>query len=211
MTKKRKRPGYSLFIERMKREGRYNVFKEYYDGFIKDGRSPMKATYQACMKTGYDGPDAERKLDEEHLEKEMSAERKEAHDAEMRANELEELDINDVKRLSEYNLSESDLPEEIAWVYHSLHKCKGDRDEWFVASEEAPSPGAWSMLCWAVDNTGKFMEIVIKEELKLSSAKDDDQSMRATEHSIDVISQLLNDIGGGHDEKNVGIPFSSSG
>lgn len=211
MSEKRKRPGYALFIDRLRREGGYRKYKDFYDKYKAEGLSTIKATYQACLKAGYEGPEVERKRHEKYMLSEMKREDKEHHQAEMDANAEEERDIKDVKSLSEYNLSESDLPEEIAWVYHSLHKCKGDRDEWFVTSEEAPSPGAWSMLCWAVDNTGKFMEIVIKEELKLSAAKEDDQSMRATEHSIDVISQLLNDIGGGHDEKNVGIPFSSSG
>ena len=43
----------------------------------------------------------------------------------------------------DYTRAMFDLPEDIAWVFHNLHKCKGELDEWLIVPDHAPTPGAW--------------------------------------------------------------------
>ena len=47
------------------------------------------------------------------------------------------------------------------------------------------------MLVWAVDNTTKFMELVIREQMKINAQQEQDTGMKATEHSIEQIAQMI--------------------
>ncbi|MAK31504.1 hypothetical protein, partial [Acinetobacter sp.] len=67
-------------------------------------------------------------------------------------------------------------------------------EEWLISPEEAPSPGAWAMLVWAVGNTSKFMEQVIREQLKINSQKEVDTSMKAVDVQIEQIEEMLRGI-----------------
>lgn len=190
----KKRPGYALFIDRVRREGRYDEWKRWYDKHKEGGDSIKKATYNACLSMGYAGAKSEREKHEKFVRDESKKEHEEWHNSEIRANQLDEEEIAIVKVLGDFDISESDLPEHIAWVYHNLHKCKGEVNEWFVTPDQAPSPGAWSMLEWAVGNRTKFMDSVIREQLKLNAAKDVDEGMKAVEKSIEQIDEMLRSI-----------------
>ena len=50
------------------------------------------------------------------------------------------------------------------------------------------------MLTWAVGNTSKFMEQVIREQLKINSQKEVDTSMRAVDVQIEQIEEMLRGI-----------------
>ena len=189
-----KRPGYALFIDRIKREGRYDAWKRHYDRFKEEGQSIKKATYNACLKLGYEGSEAEHKIHDEYVIDQGYQEDREWHRKEIAANDKEEHDIAVVKVLEDYDISQSDLPEQIAWVYHNMHKCKGEPTEWFVTANQAPSPGAWSMLEWAVSNKTKFMDSVIKEQMKVNASKTEDEGMKAIEKSVDDLDEMIRAI-----------------
>jgi hypothetical protein len=96
--------------------------------------------------------------------------------------------------LADYDLNESDLPIEIAFVFHNLHKATGERHEWRVGPIEAPTPGAWNMLVWASENEGKFMELVIREQLKGKGKQNEDQGMGDTGESIMQLEEMLSGV-----------------
>jgi len=214
--KKRRKPGWALFIDRMRREDRYHLYKEKYEDFLSEGENQKQASYKACVMIGYLGPEQEREIQSEWLAAEEAREgranevikiKEEKDNADNEAksarakkyNEMkpvilqrEQLDLID--ELGEYDINESALPADIAWVFHNLHKCKGELDEWLVGPHNAPTPGAWSMLVWAVGNQTKFMELVIREEMKVNSNKDEDKTIKATNHTIEQIEEMLANI-----------------
>lgn len=201
MAKQRKRPGWALFIDRMKREQRYHLFREIYDRLLEEGDTQKNASYKACVEMGYEGPDKEREvqadwlqIQEQQLAKEEKKQEKQRLEEERAPARLQKEQLDLIDELGEYDINESDLPEDIAWVFHNLHKCKGELDEWLVVPDQAPTPGAWSMVVWAVGNQTKFMELVIREQMKINTNKDEDKTMKATNHTIDQIEEMLANI-----------------
>tara|TARA_R110002051_G_scaffold185556_3_gene255022 strand:- start:4914 stop:5567 length:654 start_codon:yes stop_codon:yes gene_type:complete len=214
--KKRKKPGWALFIDRMRREDRYHLYKEKYEDFLSQGENQKQASYKACIMIGYLGPEQEREIQSDWLAAEEARagraseiikvkEEKDSADKDAKSArakkykemkpvllQREQLDLMD--ELGEYDINESALPIDIAWVFHNLHKCKGELDEWLVGPHNAPTPGAWSMLVWAAGNQTKFMELVIREEMKVNSSKDDDKTIKATNHTIAQIEEMLANI-----------------
>tara|TARA_R110000744_G_scaffold32871_1_gene76689 strand:+ start:857 stop:1510 length:654 start_codon:yes stop_codon:yes gene_type:complete len=214
--KKRKKPGWALFIDRMRREDRYHLYKEKYEDFLSQGENQKQASYKACIMIGYLGPEQEREIQSDWLAAEEARagraseiikvkEEKDSSDKDAKSArakkykemkpvllQREQLDLMD--ELGEYDINESALPIDIAWVFHNLHKCKGELDEWLVGPHNAPTPGAWSMLVWAAGNQTKFMELVIREEMKVNSSKDDDKTIKATNHTIAQIEEMLANI-----------------
>jgi hypothetical protein len=214
--KKRKKPGWALFIDRMRREDRYHLYKEKYEDFLSQGENQKQASFKACVMIGYLGPEQEREIQSDWLAAEEARagraseiikvkEEKDSSDKDAKSArakkykemkpvllQREQLDLMD--ELGEYDINESALPIDIAWVFHNLHKCKGELDEWLVGPHNAPTPGAWSMLVWAAGNQTKFMELVIREEMKVNSSKDDDKTIKATNHTIAQIEEMLANI-----------------
>ena len=189
--KKRRRPGWALFIDRLRRDGKYKAYRKYYDANREEGQSNHSASFNACLSMGYEGPDVERKLHDEYLLKQSFLEKRELHQSELDLNADEEKQIELSRVLGEFDVSESSLPEDIAWSYHNLHKAKGEVEEWLITPEDAPSPGGWAMLVGAGDNTTKFMELVIREQMKINAQQEQDTGMKATEHSIEQIAQMI--------------------
>ena len=199
--KKRRKPGWALFIDRLRREDRYHLYKEKYEEFKNAGENQKSASYKACVAMGYEGPDKEREIQadwlqvqEQQLAKDEKKQEKQALANEMAPAVLQREQLDLLDQLGEYDIKESDLPNDIAWVFHNLHKCKGDLDEWLVVPDNAPTPGAWSMIVWAVGNQTKFMELVIREQMKINTNKDEDKTMKATEHTIQQIEEMLANI-----------------
>ena len=164
----------TLFKERSAREGRLAEYTEGYKGKMEDGMPFLKAQYETMVEMGYQGPDKERLLALKEQERQIKHSGK------------------DIEKLAkEFDLAESDLPPDIAFVFHSLHKTKGDRSRWRVSPKSAPTPGAWNMLVWAAENTSKFMELVIREQLKASGKAGEEQGMGDTGESITQLEEML--------------------
>jgi len=175
MTENKKDSPRKLFVDRMRRENRFNEYRETYRKYMKEGAMPfLKAQFQTMTDMGYEGPEHERAI--------LAGEKEQARRV---------LDQDVGKLLVEYDINESDLPIEIAFVFHNLHKSRGERHEWNVGPTEAPTPGAWNMLVWATENEGKFMELVIREQLKGKGKQTDEQGMGDTGESISQIEAML--------------------
>tara|TARA_R100000329_G_scaffold134537_1_gene114591 strand:- start:176 stop:742 length:567 start_codon:yes stop_codon:yes gene_type:complete len=176
-------------MDRLKEEGKYPEWKVWYDKYKGMGESVKAATMAACKEMGYKGADYERlRAKDEVFEKEYE-ERRHRESIEI---QREQIDV--FKQLADFDVDSSELPDDVAFVFHNLHKCKGEQEEWLISPEEAPSPGAWAMLTWAVGNTSKFMEQVIREQLKINSQKEVDTSMRAVDVQIEQIEEMLRGI-----------------
>ena len=175
MTEKKKKDSpRKLFVDRMRRENRFNEYRESYRKYMADGMPFLKAQFQTMTDMGYEGPEQERAI--------IAGEKEQAR-------RLLDQDVD--KLLVEYDINESDLPIEIAFVFHNLHKSRGERHEWGVGPAEAPTPGSWNMLVWATENEGKFMELVIREQLKGKGKQAEDQGMGDTGESISQIEAML--------------------
>ena len=164
----------TLFKQRMTREGRLAEYTEGYRGRMEDGTPFLKAQYEPMVAMGYEGPEQER----------MLALKEEERQLKMSGKDIEKL-------AKEFDLAESNLPPDIAFVFHSLHKAKGERSRWRVSPKSAPTPGAWNMLVWATENEGKFMELVIREQLKGKGKQADEQGMGDTGESIAQLEEML--------------------
>jgi hypothetical protein len=163
-----------LFVDRMRRENRFNEYREKYREYMAGGMPFLKAQYQTMLDMGYQGPEHERAI--------LAGEKEEVRRS---------LDQDVDKLLKEYDINESDLPIEIAFVFHNLHKTRGERHEWKVSPPESPTPGAWNMLVWATENEGKFMELVIREQLKGKGKQAEEQGMGDTGESITQLEEML--------------------
>jgi len=164
----------TLFKERMTREGRLAEYTETYRGMMDKGMPFLKAQYDTMLVMGYEGPEKERLLALKEHEKQIK------------------FSGRDIEKLAqEFDLAESDLPPDIAFVFHSLHKAKGDRSGWRVSPKSAPTPGAWNMLIWASENMTKFMELVIREQLRGSGKAGEEQGMGDTGESITQLEEML--------------------
>jgi len=175
MTEKKKADSpRKLFVDRMRRENRFEEYRGNYRKYM-DGDMPfLKAQFQTMLDMGYQGPEHERAI--------VAGEKEEARRV---------LDQDVDKLLVEYDINESDLPIEIAFVFHNLHKTRGERHQWGVLPPEAPTPGAWNMLVWATENEGKFMELVIREQLKGKGKQVEEQGMGDTGESIVQLESML--------------------
>ena len=175
MTEKKKKDSpRKLFVDRMRREERFNEYRDTYRKYMEEGLPFLKAQYQTMLDMGYEGPEKEREI--------VALEEEEKR-------RILEQDAS--KLLIEYDINESDLPIEIAFVFHNLHKARGDRLQWGVKPAEAPTPGAWNMIVWATENEGKFMELVIREQLKGKGKQADEQGMGDTGESITQLEEML--------------------
>ena len=175
MTEKKKKDSpRKLFVDRMRRENRFNEYREGYRAHMELGLPFLKAQFQTMLDMGYQGPEHERAI--------VAGEKAQAR-------KMFEQDGG--KMLKDYDINESDLPLEIAFVFHNLHKTRGERHEWGVAPGEAPTPGAWNMLIWATENEGKFMELVIREQLKGKGKQTEEQGMGDTGESITQLEEML--------------------
>tara|TARA_R110002020_G_scaffold418306_2_gene627567 strand:- start:2519 stop:3088 length:570 start_codon:yes stop_codon:yes gene_type:complete len=175
MTEKKKSDSpRKLFVDRMRRENRFNEYREGYRKYMADGMPFLKAQFQTMTDMGYEGPEHERAI--------LAAKKEDAR-------RLLDQDVD--KLLKEYDINDSDLPIEIAFVFHNLHKTRGERHQWGVAPPESPTPGAWNMLVWATENEGKFMELVIREQLKGKGKQGEDQGMGDTGESIMQLEAML--------------------
>ena len=180
----------SLFIERMKREGKYEEWRRRYKEAKKDvtPENWKAASDKVMEEMGFLGKLVEREIHERFLKFGMAGipEQIEAAQAQLDQNDL-------IKVLGDYDITESELPIDIAFVFHSLHKAVGDMTSWKVTPEDAPTPGAWNMLIWAVSNTTKFMDRVLGEQLK-SGRPSEDQGMRDTGESVRVLTEMLTQL-----------------
>ena len=97
----------------------------------------------------------------------------------------------------DFDFTVSDLPDDIAFVFHNLHKVTSPENpsSWKVTTDEAPTPGAWNMLTWAASNRTKFMELVIREKLK--DRKEEEAGMSDSGQSVDEIDRMLAEIQAG--------------
>jgi len=171
----------------MKREGKYGEWRRRYKEAKKDV-TPEEwkiASDKVMTDMGFMSAAVEREIHDRFLKHGMSGipEQIEAAKAQLDQNDL-------IKVLGDYDITESELPIDIAFVFHSLHKAVGDMSAWRVAPEDAPTPGAWNMLIWAVSNTTKFMDRVLGEQLK-SGRPSEDQGMRDTGESVEQLEQML--------------------
>ena len=107
-----------------------------------------------------------------------------------------------INTLGEFDINESELPVDIAFVFHNLHKAIGEQSQWKVTPGEAPSPGAWNMLIWASENQTKFFDKVLGDKLK-QGTKGEEQGMRDTGESIEQIEQMLGQLSEVSNEKDV--------
>ena len=180
----------SLFIERMKREGKYKEWRRRYKDAKKDVAPEdwKTASDKVMEEMGFLGKLVEREIHERFLKFGMAGipEQIEAAQAQLDQNDL-------IKVLGEYDITESELPIDIAFVFHNLHKAVGDMTSWKVTPEDAPTPGAWNMLIWATANQTKFFDKVLGDKLK-QGAKSEDQGMRDTGESVEQIEQMLGQL-----------------
>lgn len=193
IPKPRRRPGYCLFIDRIKREGKHPRFRELCREGLSRGEPLKTATINACKAMGYKNPAQEHALNDDFMA--FGTARLVAVKEDFELDEVdrqrENIDLRD--KLGEYDIDASDLPTEIAFVFHSLHKAKGEEQEWLITPEDAPNPGAWNMLVWAVDSKNKFFELVIREQLK-GSITTDEGGMGDTGESVAQIDKLLGEL-----------------
>lgn len=175
----------TLFIDRMKREGRYHEWRRRYSEHKKDGMDWHVAAGCTMDEMGYLGDSAERELNERFMRFGMAGipEQIVAVEAKLQQDDL-------IQVLGEYDINESDLPVDIAFVFHNLHKAVGESTDWKVKPDDAPTPGAWNMLMWASTNQTKFMDRVLGEQLK-SGRPSEEQGMRDTGESVQQIEQML--------------------
>ena len=163
-----------LFVDRMRRENRFNEYRDGYRAHMEAGMPFLKAQFQTMLDMGYQGPEHERAI--------VAGEKEQTR-------RMLEQDVG--KMLKDYDINESDLPIEIAFVFHNLHKARGERHQWEVTPKESPTPGAWNMLVWATENEGKFMELVIREQLKGKGKQTEEQGMGDTGESITQLEEML--------------------
>ena len=179
----------TLFINRLKREGRGAEWRRRYKEAKKECDGWKEASDKVMAEMGFVSAAVEREIHERFLKFGMAGIPEQLESIQQDKEQTELIEI-----LGEYDINDSELPPDIAFVFHNLHKCKGEQEEWLISPEEAPSPGAWAMLTWAVGNTSKFMEQVIREQLKINSQKEVDTSMRAVDVQIEQIEEMLRGI-----------------
>lgn len=183
--------GRKLFIARLKREGRYSGYRKRVGEAKRTlGLSDWKGKALAQKEYGYIGYyDEKDRLAAGKISDPLDAQIEEAKID----SDVESL----VDAFSGFDFTASDLPEDIAFVFHNLHKVTSpdNPSSWKVGTSEAPTPGAWNMLTWAANNRTKFMELVIREKLK--DRKEDEGGMSDSGQSVDEIDRMLAEIKAG--------------
>lgn len=164
-----------MFLDRMKREHRLEEYQERYKVEKAKDNHHRNAQSRVMKQMGYQGPEHERMLyqcwRDEFLEEDV------------------------VYSLGEYDITESELPQELAFAFHNLHKVGDPNDSttWDVLPSEAPTPGAWNMLVWGATDRREFMKAVIKEMTRKGpgDSEDNDTSVADIEGLLDQIEQSL--------------------
>ena len=179
----------TLFINRMKREGRHAEWKRRYTQAKKEHENWKEASDSVMAEMGFVDAKVEREIHEKFLKFGMQG----IPDAIQAVHDSEEQQQL-IEILGDYDINDSDLPVDIAFVFHNLHRTKGEMANWKVTPDQAPTPGSWAMLVWASNgNQTKFFEKVIGEQLKSGRAAED-QGMRDTGESIEQISKMLQEL-----------------
>jgi hypothetical protein len=188
-SRPRKPSARELFIERAKREGRIEEYKRRYK---ENKANPLYNWREAAQKAmddmGFVSVDLEREIHERFMRFGNAGipEQLVAAQEQIQQGEL-------INTLGEFDINESELPVDIAFVFHNLHKAVGEQSQWKVTPGEAPSPGAWNMLIWASENQTKFFDKVLGDKLK-QGTKGEEQGMRDTGESIEQIEQMLGQL-----------------
>ena len=196
--KKRKLNARELFKDRAKREGRIEEYnRRYKENKTKPQYSWVEAAQKAMDDMGFISVDLEREMNERFMRFGEAGipEQLVAAQDQIQQGAL-------IETLGEFDINESELPVDIAFVFHNLHKAVGEQSQWKVTPSEAPSPGAWNMLIWAADNQTKFFDKVLGDKLK-QGTKGEEQGMRDTGESIEQIEQMLGQLSGVSNEENV--------
>ena len=152
--KKRKLNARELFKDRAKREGRIEEYnRRYKENKTKPQYSWVEAAQKAMDDMGFISVDLEREMNERFMRFGEAGipEQLVAAQDQIKQGAL-------IETLGEFDINESELPVDIAFVFHNLHKAVGEQSQWKVTPSEAPSPGAWNMLIWAADNQTKFFD-----------------------------------------------------
>jgi len=180
--------GRKLFIARLKREGRYsNYRKRIKEVRLQSDLSSFKVKAFAQKEFGYIGYYDEK-------DRLVAAKLPDPIEAQIEAAKTDQETTELVTAFEDFDFTVSDLPEDISFVFHNLHKVASPEDpsSWKVTTSEAPTPGAWNMLTWAASNRTKFMELVIREKLK--DRKEDEGGMVDSGQSADEIERMLEEI-----------------
>ena len=186
--KPRKLCARELFIERMKREGREHEWTRRYKDYKADNYAWRVSAQKAMDDMGFVSIEIEREIRERFMRFGNAGIPEQIVAAEEQVQQS-----NLIAVLGEYDINESDLPVDIAFVFHNLHKAVGEQSTWKVTPPEAPTPGAWNMLMWASENQTKFMDRVLGEQLK-TGRQGEDQGMKDTGESIEQIEQMLSQL-----------------
>ena len=196
--KKRKLNARELFKDRAKREGRIEEYnRRYKENKTKPQYSWVEAAQKAMDDMGFISVDLEREMNERFMRVGEAGipEQLVAAQDQIKQGAL-------IETLGEFDINESELPVDIAFVFHNLHKAVGEQSQWKVTPGEAPSPGAWNMLIWASENQTKFFDKVLGDKLK-QGTKGEEQGMRDTGESIEQIEQMLGQLSEVSNEENV--------
>jgi hypothetical protein len=177
----------TLFINRMRREGRHSEWLRRYKEAKKD-LEWKPASDKVMKEMGFVSSAIEREIYERFLKHGQHG-IPEALEAVQDEKQTEEL----ITIFGEYEFEDGDLPEDVAFVFHNLHRAKGEQHSWKVKPEDAPSSGSWNMLVWAANNQTKFFDKVLNEQLKSGRDKDD-TTMKSTGESVEQIEKMLADL-----------------
>ena len=128
----------TLFIERMRREGKYEEWRRRYKEAKKDVTPEdwKTASDKVMEEMGFLGKLVEREIHERFLKFGMAGipEQIEAAQAQLDQNDL-------IKVRGDYDITDSELPLDISFVFHSLHKAVGDMTSWKVAPDQVHGSG----------------------------------------------------------------------
>jgi hypothetical protein len=92
-------------------------------------------------------------------------------------------------------IDETGLPEDIAFVFHSLEKCEDDDKKWRVTPKEAPSPGAWAMLVWAANHQDQFYTKLIPYLMKEGGVGDEGREEISSEaRTMEELERIISEV-----------------
>ena len=95
-----------------------------------------------------------------------------------------------IEILGEYDINDSELPPDIAFVFHNLHKAVGEMTNWKTKPDDAPAPGAWNMLIWASNQSDQVLRQGAGRTAE-SGRTTEDQGMRDTQESVEQTKQCF--------------------
>ena len=178
----------TLFINRLKREGRGAEWRRRYKEAKKECDGWKEASDKVMAQMGFVSAAVEREIHERFLKYGMAGIPEQLESIQQDKEQTELIEI-----LGEYDINDSELPADIAFVFHNLHKAVGEMTNWKTKPDDAPTPGAWNMLIWASANQTKFFDKVLGEQLK-SGRTTEDQGMRDTQESVEQIEAMLSEL-----------------